>query len=104
MRSIVGNRWTYLRALLAVPGLDVPVPLFLLMGNAQGIAWQVPSHWEGMKGQKLWDGKKMTRVLWLGNLLLLVTADRDQGGTALKHLFPGKGGNQSQVIGEFLIA
>lgn len=63
MRSIVGNRWTYLRALLAVPGLDVPVPLFLLMGNAQGIAWQVPSHWEGMKGQKLWDGKKMTRVL-----------------------------------------
>ncbi|KAK4839283.1 hypothetical protein QYF36_020673 [Acer negundo] len=85
-------------------GLDVPVPLFLLMGNAQGIAWQVPSHWEGMKGQKLWDGKKMTRVLWLGNLLLLVTADRDQGGTALKHLFPGKGGNQSQVIGEFLIA
>lgn len=64
MRSIVGNRWTYLRALLAVPGLDVPVPLLqmLLMGNAQGIAWQVPSHWEGMKGQKLWDGKQMSRL------------------------------------------
>lgn len=64
------------------------------MGNAQGIAWQVPSHWEGMKGQKLWDGKKMTRVLWLGNLLLLVTADRDQGG--LEAFVPG----QSQVIGD----
>ena len=64
MRSIVGNRWTYLRALLAVPGLDVPVLLLqmLLIGNAQGIAWQVPSHWEGMKGQKLWDGKQMSRL------------------------------------------